>query len=120
MQRLVGVADKMDEPHEIVGLDVVARVRRERCRERFDLRESVYWIGRTHRCSVGRKRKIEIVPIFVAQLIGIADVSRGVVAGRGIARVGVAILSLDVVGPGRGMDEGEAVAIGVRNPADPF
>jgi hypothetical protein len=83
MQRLVGVADKMDEPHEIVGLDVVARVRRERCRERFDLRESVYWIGRTHRCSVGRKRKIEIVPIFVAQLIGIADVSRGVVAGRG-------------------------------------
>ena len=55
------------------------------------------------------------MPVFVAQLIGIADVSRGVVAGRGIARVGVAILSLDVVGPGRGMDEGEAVAIGVRS-----
>jgi hypothetical protein len=86
MQRLVGVADKMDEPHEIVGLDVVARVRRERCRERFDLRESVYWIGRTHRCSVGRKRKIQIIRIFIA------DVSRGVVTCRGIARVGVANL----------------------------
>jgi hypothetical protein len=54
----------------------------------------------------------------VAQLVGIADVSRRVVAGRGIARVGVAILPLDVVGPGRGMDEGEALAVGVRGRTD--
>jgi hypothetical protein len=78
MQGLVGVADKMDEPHEIVRLDVVTRVRRERCRARFDLRESVYWIGRTHGCSVGRKRKIEVVPVFMAQLVGVTDVSCGV------------------------------------------
>ena len=58
-------------------------------------------VRRTQRRPVGREWKIEIVPILlVAQLIGIADVARGIVAGRGVAGVRVASFIFDVVRPG--------------------
>jgi len=88
--------------------------------EGLDLRESVHRVGRTHWRVIGRERKVEIVPVFVPQLICIADVSRRVVARRRIARVGLASFILNVVSPGRRVDEREQVAIGVRGPSTLF
>ena len=46
MQWLMRVADKVNEPDEVVGLHVVGCLRGERRREGFDLRESVHRIRR--------------------------------------------------------------------------
>lgn len=109
MQRLMRIADKMDEPNKVVGADPIGEAgrRRQATCQGLDLSDRVDRIGRLKRRSVGRKGDVLEVPIFVHQGVVVADIAAGVRTARLVAVVAIAKLRpFNIVCPGRGADEG--------------
>jgi hypothetical protein len=125
VQRLVHVAHEVQQPDEIVRFHVVGRARLGELRTQgLDLRADVRRVPLLQRRPVGRERLIDEVPIFVPEVIGVADVlrrfrsrRRPVAVVRAIGLIGV--VALDGVGPGRGADEGDLVALSRRDAGNP-
>lgn len=113
MQRLMRVANEMQNPNEIIGANIIrcARACRQRGDHQFWLRYEVNRILRRKRRSVRRPVDVLVVPIGMLVLIRMANVLAG---RRAVARITI-FLGRDVIGPGRGMDKRVKLG-GLRGP----
>lgn len=114
------VTDQVLQPYQIIRSDLIARVcSAQRPAERDQLSLEIGPSRGLDWRPVRADRQIDEVPIPMLQPIGVADIARGVGAVRNIAVVLIAGVGLDGVGPGRGPDECDLVALtdgGVGNP----
>ena len=75
MQRLMHIADKVQQPGKVVRPDIVGcRLVAKRCAKRRDLRLGVRRDRLLQRRSVGRERLVDEMPVSVPEMIGIADI----------------------------------------------
>jgi hypothetical protein len=78
MKWLVRIADKMNQPHQVVRLYIIGRARvGQRGPKRRDLGLNIRRCRQVERRLVGRKRQVDEMPVLVPQMIGIADVLAG-------------------------------------------
>ena len=117
LQRLMQVADQMQQPGKIVRSDVVRsrRVCQGPLEQRY-LGLSVRGHGILKRCTVGGKWLVDEMPIFMTKMIGITDVLRRLRRVRRYVAVAVSVVvvgtkRLDLVRPGSGFHEGDQVAL---------
>src|SRR5215469_18339802 len=76
MQGLMHIAHEMEEPHQIIGFHVHRGMWVFEYRaERDDLRLSIgnVWITKTG--AIGRERDINVMPVPMHELVGVADVT---------------------------------------------
>src|SRR5439155_5118820 len=105
VQRLMYVAHEVLQPHEIVGF-LLIRISRGQHRTKYgDLRASIWSGYRGQRCTVSRKRRVHKMPVFVMQMICVADILYRCRPVRPIPAlgsiIGVSLLTLNLIWPSR-------------------
>jgi hypothetical protein len=100
VQRLVDIANDVQEPNKVIGFDVVGGRRRQCVPEELDLGLCVGYRSQLKQRPVLRERAVDEVPIFMPEMISISDIlsrfrpwRRTIAASRPIVHIaGIALM----------------------------